>query len=77
MYETSSCFMWDPRILYFYPPFKKRFGSRLVGLFQHCSRRMIVLLPPDEFIHLLRRHATYRRERTLLEKEGTITKEFS
>ena len=23
----------------------------LVGLFQHCSRRLIVLLPPNEFLH--------------------------
>ena len=29
---------------------KKRFKGRLVGLFQHCSRRLIVLLPPNEFL---------------------------
>ena len=52
--------------------------GRLVGLFQHCIRRLIVLLPQmSSFIHLQRRHAPYRRERPLLAKEGTITKEFS
>ena len=56
---------------------KKRFKGRLVGHFQHCNRRLIVLLPPDEFLHLQRRHALHRRERPLLAKEGTITKEFS
>ena len=30
---------------------KKRFKGRLVGIFQHCNRRLIVLLPPDEFLH--------------------------
>ena len=25
--------------------------GRLVGLFQHCNRRLIVLLPPNEFLH--------------------------
>ena len=50
----------------------KRFKGCLVGLFQHCSRRLIVLLPPNEFIHLQRRHAPYRRERPLLAKEGTV-----
>ena len=30
---------------------KERFKGRLVGLFQHCSRRLIVLLPPNEFLH--------------------------
>ena len=25
--------------------------GRLVGLFQHCIRRLIVLLPPNEFLH--------------------------
>ena len=30
---------------------KKRFKGRLAGRFQHCSRRLIVLLPPDEFLH--------------------------
>ena len=56
----------------------KRFEGRLVGLFQHCSRRLIVLLPQmSSFIHLQRRHAPHRRERPLLAKEGTITKEFS
>ena len=30
---------------------KKGFKGRLVGLFQHCSRRLIVLLPPNEFLH--------------------------
>ena len=30
---------------------KKRFKGRLMGLFQHCSRRLIVLLPPNEFLH--------------------------
>ena len=29
----------------------KRFKGRLVGLFQHCIRRLIVLLPPNEFLH--------------------------
>ena len=28
-----------------------RFNGRLVGLFQHCTRRLIVLLPPSEFLH--------------------------
>ena len=28
-----------------------RFKGRLVGLFQHCSRRLIVLLTPNEFFH--------------------------
>ena len=56
--------------------FKK---SRLLGLFQHCIRRLIVLLllQMSSLIHLQRRHAPYRRERPLLAKEGTITKEFS
>ena len=31
----------------------------------------------SSFIHLQRRHAPYRRERSLLAKEGTITKKFS
>ena len=31
----------------------------------------------SSFIHLQRRHAPYRRERHLLAKEGTITKEFN
>ena len=31
--------------------FKKKFKGRLVGLFQHCTRRLIVLLPPNEFLH--------------------------
>ena len=30
---------------------KKRFKGRLVGSFQHCIRRLIVLLPPNEFLH--------------------------
>ena len=30
---------------------KKLFKGRLVGLFQHCSQRLIVLLPPNEFPH--------------------------
>ena len=30
---------------------KKRFKGRLVGPFQHCSLRLIVLLPPNEFLH--------------------------
>ena len=30
---------------------KKRFKGRLVGPFQHCSRRLIVLLPPNGFLH--------------------------
>ena len=30
---------------------KKRFKGRLVGLSLHCSRRLIVLLPPHEFLH--------------------------
>ena len=30
---------------------KKRFKGRLVGLFQHCIRRLIVLLPRNEFLH--------------------------
>ena len=29
----------------------KRFKDRLVGIFQHCSRRLILLLPPNEFLH--------------------------
>ena len=29
----------------------KRFKGRLVGLFQHCIPRLIVLLPPSEFLH--------------------------
>ena len=50
----------------------KRFKGRLVGLFQHCSWRLIVLLPPmSSFIHLQRRHALYRRERPLLANELT------
>ena len=55
-----------------------RFKGRLVGLFQHCIRRLIVLLPQmSSFIHLQRSHAPYRSERRLLAKEGIITKEFS
>ena len=30
---------------------KKSFEGRLVGPFQHCSLRLIVLLPPNEFLH--------------------------
>jgi hypothetical protein len=30
---------------------KKRFKDRLVGFFQHCNRRLIVLLPTNEFLH--------------------------
>ena len=37
--------------------FKKGLKGRLVGLFHHCIRRLIVL-----FIHLQRRHAPHRRE---------------
>ena len=45
------------------------FKGRLVGLFQRCSPRLIVLLPQmGSFIHLQRRHAPYRRERPLLLK---------
>ena len=56
----------------------KVFKGRLVGPFQHCSQRLIVLLPQmSSFIHLQRRHAPYRHERPLLAKEGTITKGFS
>ena len=31
--------------------FLKRFKGRLVGFFQHCSRKLTVLLPPNEFLH--------------------------
>ena len=31
--------------------FKKSFKGGLVGPFQHCSRRLIVLLPSNEFLH--------------------------
>ena len=49
-----------------------------MGLFQHCSRRLILLLPlMSSFVHLQRRQAPYGRERPLLAKERTITKEFS
>ena len=45
---------------------------------QHCGRRLFVLLPQmSSFLRRQRRHAPYRRERPLLAKEGTITKEFS
>ena len=60
------------------PWVRKRFKGRVVGPFQHCIRRLIVLLPQiSSIIHLQRRHAPHRRERPLLAKEGTITKEFS
>ena len=29
----------------------KMFKGRLVGPFQHCIRRLIVRLPPNEFLH--------------------------
>ena len=48
-----------------------------MGPFQHCNRRLIVLLPQmSSFTHLQRRYAPHTRERPLLAKEGTITKEF-
>ena len=60
------------------PQLKKTVKGRLVRLFQHCIRRLIILLPQiSYFIHLQRRHASHRRERPLLGKEGTISKEFS
>ena len=31
--------------------FIKRFKGLLVGPFQHCIQRLIVLLPPNEFLH--------------------------
>ena len=49
---------------------KKRFKGHLVGPFQHCIRRLIILLPQmSSFIHLQRRYAPHRRERPLLAKE--------
>ena len=36
--------LWSRRL-------KKKFKGRLVGPFQHCIRRLIVLLPPNEFLH--------------------------
>ena len=55
-----------------------RFKGRLVGLFQQYTRRLIVLLPPNEFLHSsLEAPRSIQAERPLLAKEGTITKEFS
>ena len=75
---NNKLFSYNLIFVYYGLTLKKRFKGRLVGLFQHCVRRLIVLLPQmSSYIHLERRHAPHRRERPLLAKEGTITKEFS
>ena len=52
---------------------EKMFKGSLVGFFQHCSRRLIVLLPQmSSSIHLQRRPVPYSRERPLLAKEGIL-----
>ena len=46
----------------------KRFKGRLVGPFQHCIRRLIVLLPPNEFLH-----SSPEAPRTIQERETSAS----
>ena len=51
---------------------KRKFKGRLVGLFQHCSRRLIVLLPPKwvpSFISRGAKHHTGARDLCWRRKE--------
>ena len=56
----------------------KGLGVLYWGFFSTSSEGWLYSCPQmSSFIHLQRRHAPHRRERPLLAKEGTITKEFS
>ena len=49
---------------------KKRLEGRLMGLFQHCIRRLIVLLPPNDFLH-----SSPEAPRTIQVRETSVSEE--
>ena len=64
--------------IYAHCPPKKGLKVAKWGLFSTGTEGWLYSYPQiSSFIHLQRRHAPHSRERPLLAKEGTITKEFS
>ena len=75
--ESLACPLELTKGLTYMTPQKFKFKGRVCGAFSALQPKAdCTLTQMSSFVHLQRRHAPYRRERPLLAKEGTITKEF-